>query len=128
MCHNKFYRFKTTNNGGNMILMISSDGKTLKSQPNPRFGRAETFIKYDLQDDSWVALDNPAVSQAGGAGVAASQFLANQNATTAISGHFGPNAYRALSAAGVKMLTFNNSYKTIEEVIQAFKRNELEEV
>jgi len=110
-----------------MILMISSLGTTLEGPPNPRFGRTETYIKYNLEDDTWVALENPAVSQAGGAGVAASQFLANQGAEIAISGRFGPNAYHALNAAGIKMMTFDGNYKTVEQVVKAYKENLLVE-
>ena len=111
-----------------MILIISSFGKTLESLPNPRFGRTDFFIKYDTEKDEWEPLENPAVSQSGGAGIAASQFLANHNAAVAISGHFGPNAFRALSSAKIKMYTFKNSYETIEDVVEAYKQNSLEEV
>jgi predicted Fe-Mo cluster-binding NifX family protein len=111
-----------------MILIISSFGKTLKSLPNPRFGRTDFFIKYNTEKDEWEPLENPAVSQYGGAGIAASQFLVNQKASIAISGHFGPNAYRALSSADIKMYTFNNSHETIEDVVKAYKQNSLEEI
>jgi predicted Fe-Mo cluster-binding NifX family protein len=114
--------------GEKMILIISSFGKTVDSMPNPRFGRTDFFIKYNTEMDDWEPLENPAVSQSGGAGIAASQFLVNQNASAAISGHFGPNAYRALSSANIKMYTFNNSYETIEDVVKGYKQNSLEEV
>jgi predicted Fe-Mo cluster-binding NifX family protein len=114
--------------GEKMILIISSFGKTLESSPNPRFGRTDFFIKFDTEKDDWEPLENPAVSQSGGAGIAASQFLANQNAAVAISGHFGPNAFRALSSAKIKMYTFKNSYETIEDVVDAYKQNSLDEV
>lgn len=110
-----------------MFLIISSQGKSLKSKPNPRFGRAEFFIKYNLDDETWEALENPAASQSGGAGVAASQFLVNQNVEVAISGRFGPNADRALTSANIKMLTFDNSFNSIMDVINAYQQNELEE-
>jgi predicted Fe-Mo cluster-binding NifX family protein len=111
-----------------MILIISSTGKTLESPPNPRFGRSGLFIKYHLEDDNWETLKNPAVSQSSGAGVAASQFLVNQNADVAISGRFGPNAHRALDSANIKMYIFDPSNKTIKEVVEAYKQNALEAV
>ena len=110
-----------------MIIVISSHGKTLESQPNPRFGRSSFYIKYNLEDGTWVDLENPAVSQRGGAGVAASQFLVDHHADVAISGDFGPNAYRALNAAGIKMFTFSNNYQSIQDVIEAYQNNELEQ-
>ena len=111
-----------------MILFISSSGKSLESPPNPRFGRTEFFIKYDLEDDTWNALENPAAAQSGGAGVAASQYLVDQNANVAISGRFGPNAYRVLDSAKIDMLTFDKSHNTIKDVIDAFKDNSLEKL
>jgi len=111
-----------------MFLMISSLGTTLESPPNPRFGRSEFYIKYNLEDDEWEAINNPAALETGGAGVAAAQFLSNQSVSVAISGRFGPNAYRALKAADIQMLTFNQLFHTVQEVIEAYRDNRLDEV
>lgn len=110
-----------------MTIIISSQGNTLQSQPSLRFGRTPIFIKYDLEDNAWEALDNPGVSQSGGAGVSASQFLIDQNASTALSGRFGPNAHRVLKAADIRMVTFDETYPTVLSVIDAFKANQLNE-
>jgi predicted Fe-Mo cluster-binding NifX family protein len=111
-----------------MIVTISSQSDNLDAQPSLRFGRAPYFIKYDLQNGNWEAINNEAVFQSGGAGVAASQLLIDNKTSAALSGSFGPNAHRALSSAGIKMYTFDDSYKTIEEVIEAFKSNKLNEI
>lgn len=111
-----------------MKIMISSQGKTLQSQPNLRFGRTPSFIKYDLDDNTWEAFENPAILETGGAGVAASQFLINHGVTVALSGKFGPNAHQALSSAGIRMLTFDSTYPSIEKVIEGFKKNTLSEI
>ena len=111
-----------------MIIMISSQGDTLNSQPNPRFGSTPFFIKIDLATDTWESYPNQAVNQSGGAGVAASQFLIDHGAEAAISGRYGPNAHRALKSAGVRMFTFNNNILSISEVIEAFKKDKLEEI
>lgn len=108
-----------------MNLMISSQGKSLQSQPNPRFGRTPVYIQYNTDDGSWEAFTNPAMEQSGGAGVAASQFLIDKNTHVAISGRFGPNAFQVLSAAGIKMLTFDEDSQTIQEVIDHYKNENL---
>jgi len=108
-----------------MILLISSKGETLQSQPNLRFGRAPFFIEFNLSDDAWTAHRNDAVKESSGAGVAASQFIINRHASAAISGRFGPNAQRALSYADIKMLTFDETYETIQSVIEGYKSNRL---
>lgn len=110
-----------------MIIMISSQGESLHSQPNLRFGRTPFFIKYDLDNDTWESIPNSATQTSGGAGVAAGQLLINQKATAALSGRFGPNAHQALSSAGIKMFTFDASYQTVKTVVEDYKNNKLEE-
>ncbi len=110
-----------------MILMISSHGDTLQSEPSLRFGRAPYFIEFNLEDDSWKAHENPAVSESGGAGVAASQFLIDKKASAALSGRFGPNAHYALTHANIRMITFDGDYRTVQSVIDAYKDEKLQE-
>ena len=110
-----------------MILMISSQGNTLQSQPSLRFGRAPFYIEYNLSDDVWKPHKNEAVKESSGAGVAASQYIINHHASIVISGRFGPNAQRALSFAGIKMLTFDETFETIQSVIEGYKLNQLNE-
>lgn len=108
-----------------MIIFISSEGNSLESKPCPRFGRSPYFIKYDLETDEWEALNNPAVSEFGGAGVAASQFIINNQALAVISGRFGPNAFNVLKAAGIQLLNFNPDCDTNQKVIELFKEGSL---
>lgn len=110
-----------------MIIMISSQGENLQSQPNLRFGRTPFFIRYDLEADTWDSLPNSATGASGGAGVSAAQLLINQKASAALSGRFGPNANQALSSAGIKMFTFDASCQTVEDVINRYKNNDLKE-
>ncbi len=86
-----------------MRIAITSSGTDLDAPFDPRFGRAAYFIIFDEETETWQFHANPAVEAPGGAGVQAAQFVANQGATVVISGDFGPNAYRALSAAGLAM-------------------------
>ena len=74
------------------------------------------------------AFENTATSQAHGAGVAAAQFLIDRGAQTVISGRFGPNAYQALSAAGIPMLTQTDDSKSVQEVIDLWRVDKLEAV
>ena len=111
-----------------MILMISSEGDHLESQPCHRFGRAPYFIQFDLSEKTWKAHSNEAVHERGGAGVASTQFLVDHKADVVVSGRFGPNAYRALSSAGVQLFAFDARYETVQQVIEAYKNQELIEV
>jgi predicted Fe-Mo cluster-binding NifX family protein len=111
-----------------MILMISSQGMTLDSLPSPRFGRTPYFIRYNLETKTWQAYPNEAANQSGGAGVAAAQFLIDHGAGSAISSRFGPNAHQALKAAGLAMYALQPGVSTIAGVIEAFEREQLEEI
>ena len=108
-----------------MLLMISSQGDSLHSQPSLRFGRAPYFIQYDLNSDEWAAYQNKAVMESGGAGVVAAQFLSDHQTDVALSGRFGPNAHQALSAAGIQMQTFDGQYETVQDVINGYKSGNL---
>ena len=108
-----------------MQLMISSEGEYLESKPSLRFGRAPYFIKYNLEEGTWEALKNPATDQRGGAGVKAAQIIIDHNITHVLSGRFGPNAHQALSAAKLRLITFDGKYISVNEVIKAFKNNDL---
>lgn len=111
-----------------MLIMISSQDNTLMSEPSLRFGRAPFFILYNLDQDTWEAYENRAIQQRGGAGIAAAQFLSDKHIDAALSGRFGPNAYEALSAAGIKMVTFASVYDSVQEVVDAYKAGDLNEV
>lgn len=111
-----------------MIILISSNDCSLTCRVNTRFGRTPWFIKYDTDDGTWNALSNPAISQRGGAGVAAVQFAIDQNVQAVISGNFGPNAHKALSSGGIEMFTFDSDQAIVQEVIQSFQAGNLKKV
>lgn len=111
-----------------MIVMISSQDNTLESKPSSRFGRSPFFIRYDLVNHQWNAMDNPAISQPGGAGVSAAQLCIDHQASAVISGRFGPNAHQVLETAGIDMYIFDSSCTTIQKVIELFENNSLKPV
>jgi len=108
-----------------MIIVISAQKPELDGPVDVRFGRAPYYIIVDSENDKWEACDNPAVSQSGGAGVAAAQFVIDRKAGIAISGDFGPNASQALRAAGVKMHTFTADLSTVRSALDLFKQGSL---
>ena len=108
-----------------MIVMISSQKPDLESPINERFGRSPYLIKVETQTISWESFSNPGISQSGGAGVAAAQFVIDQKAEAVISGDFGPNASRALSTAGVHMYLFDRDITTVLQAVENFKEGKL---
>ncbi len=104
------------------IIITASSDKA--DQPfNPRFGRADYFMLYDSDTQEWVAFRNPAADARGGAGPQAVQFIDGKNPEIVISGRYGPSAFTALEAAGIKAYVASNG--TVSEVLQQFLDGQL---
>ncbi len=71
------------------------------------------------------AIPNVAAGAMGGAGIQAAQTVASRGVKVLITGNVGPNAFQALSAAGIKIAT--GAFGTVREVIEKYKRGELKE-
>jgi predicted Fe-Mo cluster-binding NifX family protein len=108
-----------------MILIISVQQPDINSPVDDRFGRADWYLRVDSETVNWQALQNPGRDNRGGAGVAAAQFAADQNAHTVISGDFGPNAVAALEAAGIQRLCFPKDGLTAKDVVGMFQQGTL---
>jgi len=87
-----------------MKVAVSSTGKDLDSQIDPRFGRCSYFVIVDVDTMSYQVFDNENIALGGGAGIQSAQFVASKGAQAVITGNCGPNAVRTLSAAGVKVI------------------------
>ena len=105
-----------------MKVAVSSKGKDLASQIEPRFGRCPYFLIVDTDDMRFEAFDNENATLGGGAGIQAAQFVASKGAEV-LTGNCGPNAVRTLSAAGITL--FVNQKGTVKEVIDRYKNREL---
>jgi predicted Fe-Mo cluster-binding NifX family protein len=110
-----------------MKIILTATSPSIDSNLDARFGRGAYLIVVDPDTLEWQAHPNPGVGAPGGAGTLAAQYVANQHASSIISGDFGPNAYDALQAAGVAMYLFGASI-TVREAIESFKAGQLEHV
>lgn len=110
----------------NMKIAITSEGASLDSALDLRFGRAAGFIIYDDASGSFEYIDNAQNLQAAqGAGIQAGQHIVNSGATVLITGHVGPKAYKVLKAGNIKM--FLAKAGTIQEIIDQWKAGTLKE-
>ena len=106
-----------------MKVIITAQDCTLESHVDRRFGRCPWLILFETETKQWQAFENPGVTQSGGAGIAAAQFVADQNAEVVISGDFGPNAARAFSAAKIEMRKFADEIETVQDVVDQFAKD-----
>jgi predicted Fe-Mo cluster-binding NifX family protein len=88
-----------------MKVALSSSGKDLDSNVDPRFGRCPYFIIYDTDSDAFELLDNESRQAMGGAGIQAGQTIAKTGAKAVITGNVGPNAHRVLSSSKIDIYT-----------------------
>ncbi len=107
-----------------MRIVISSQGDDLDAPASPLFGRCPTYLFVETETMEFEALPNPAVSQGGGAGVQAAQFVVNHGARAVLSSNLGPNAFGVLQAAGIPAYLVPGG--TVRQAVEAFKAGQLE--
>lgn len=106
-----------------MRVAISANGPTLDSEVNPRFGRCPWLLIVDTESADFEALENPAVSAPGGAGIQVAEAIAQKQVEAVITGNCGPNAYEALSAAGIHV--YAGASGSVREAVESFVRGDL---
>jgi predicted Fe-Mo cluster-binding NifX family protein len=109
-----------------MKIAISSTGKDLNAQIDPRFGRCQYFIFVDPETMEFEISENEGLMASGGAGVQAAQLIVQKGAQALVTGNLGPNAASALSASGIKVYLVPGG--TAKEVTEAYKSGALKEV
>ena len=88
-----------------MKVAITAKGSDLNSEVDPRFGRAPYFLVVDSDNGEFIAVDNQQnLNAMGGAGIQSTEAVTKHGVEVLLTGHCGPNAFRALQAAGVKIV------------------------
>ena len=108
-----------------MRIAITSTGRGLDSDLDPRFGRTEYFIIVDPETMDFDVVENSQnLDLPQGAGIQAGKTIADHKVDVLITGHCGPKAFRVLQAGGVKIMT--GASGKVADVIEQFKNGELE--
>jgi len=103
-----------------MKVAISASGSDMSSRVDARFGRAPWFVIADTESGAWKAVENSQnVQAAQGAGIQSAERVVGEGVDAALTGHCGPNAFRALLAAGVKV--FVEVEGSVAEALEALK-------
>ena len=110
-----------------MKVAVTSQGKELSSQVDPRFGRAKYFIVVDTDSGQFSAQDNAQnLNAAQGAGIQAGQNVIDLGAEAVVTGNVGPKAFRTLEAGNVKI--YIGATGTVQNAIEQLKAGKLQEV
>jgi len=103
-----------------MKIAVTSKGTGLEDQVDPRFGRAAYILVVDTETLEVQVLDNQAnINAFKGAGIQAAADVSEQGAEVLLTGYCGPNAFRTLEAANIKVA--NDVAGTVREAVDAFK-------
>ena len=106
-------------------ISISSEGPTLDSAVDPRFGRAAGFVILDPDTLEFEYADNGACqAMAQGAGIQAAELVVRAGAGVVLTGYVGPKAFHALAAAGVKVCQ-NLEGLTVRQAVEKYKNGEV---
>jgi predicted Fe-Mo cluster-binding NifX family protein len=106
-----------------MKIAVSSAGKDLNAQLDPRFGRCRYFLIIETDTMEFEVFDNENAALGGGAGIQSAQLIAAKGAKALITGHCGPNAMQTLSAAGVQV--YVGQAGAIQGIVDKFNNGQL---
>ena len=102
-----------------MKIAVTSKGKDLDAQVDPRFGRAAYILIVDTQSLEVEVLDNSKnINAFKGAGIQAAAMVSNKGVKVLLTGFCGPNAFRTLQAAGIKVASDVSG--TVKTAVTAF--------
>ena len=103
-----------------MKIAITSTGRELDSPVDPRFGRAQYILVVEQDGTLIEAVDNSqGLNALNGAGIQAGKLLADRKVDVLITGHCGPNAFKTLQAAGIKVVVEQSG--SVREALERFQ-------
>lgn len=107
-----------------MKIAVSSQGKEITSDIDPRFGRAGYFLIIDSDSMEFQVLENRQnLDLPQGAGIQAGKTIADAGADILITGNCGPKAFQVLSAAGVDVIV--GAKGTVKDAVSQYREGKL---
>ena len=110
-----------------MKICISASGRKEQSLLNSRFGRCPYFLIFNSQTGKWEAKENQSIAAFRGAGVSAAQKVLDWGCKAVITGNMGPNAFRVMEAAGIKVY-LGDIGKSVAENLKMYREGKLSEL
>jgi predicted Fe-Mo cluster-binding NifX family protein len=112
-----------------MKVAVTSYGENLDGKMDRSFGRAKWFVVVDIEKGTFEAHSNKQnVNAIQGAGIQAARNVSDLGADVVLTGNVGPNAFKTLRAASVKIFVVDKDVETVKDAISKWKSNQLKEV
>jgi predicted Fe-Mo cluster-binding NifX family protein len=111
-----------------MKIAVTSTGKEIESKVDKSFGRAKWFLLIDSETSAFEIHSNEQnLNAAQGAGIQAAQNVAKLGAKAVLTGNVGPNAFKTLSAASIRMFLIKEDI-TVKQALAEWKEGKLPEI
>ncbi|MBU0765775.1 MAG: hypothetical protein KJ607_13180 [Bacteroidetes bacterium] len=101
-----------------MKVAVTSNGNTLESKLDQRFGRCSYFVIYDMESKGIEFIPNPNKEVEEGAGPASVQLVASRDVTKVISGEFGARIKPLFDSLKIQMIVLKEPEKKIKEIVK----------
>ena len=109
-----------------MKVAVTAQGQELSSRMDLRFGRARWIHVVDVDTGEHQVHDNTVhLNLPQGAGIQTGQNVANLGVEAVLTGNVGPNAFRTLSAAKIRV--FLVGPQSVVQAVAAFQEGQLQE-
>ncbi len=107
-----------------MKIAVTSKGRDLDAQVDPRFGRAAYILVVDPATYEFEVIDNQDNANAfKGAGIQAATSVSGKGGEILLTGFCGPNAFKVLQAANIAVA--KDAGGTVREAVEAYMNGEL---
>lgn len=107
-------------------ICVTSTGSSPNDLVDPRFGRCAYFMIAENPMTAFKAVENDARGLGNGAGIQAAQTLARLGVEVLLTGDVGPNAFRVLSAASIRVFRAGNV--SVRQAVAAYLDGQLQEI
>ena len=104
-------------------IAVTAAGPSLDAAVDPRFGRCPHLVIMDVGKGICEAFENSNASVGRSAGAQMAEMIASEGVQVVLTGKCGPSAFRALSAAEVKVVSGCSG--NIRDVLQQYQAGKL---
>jgi predicted Fe-Mo cluster-binding NifX family protein len=106
-----------------MKIAVASEGKTISSRVDDRFGRCPYFLVVDTTSRATETIENPGQQEKNAAGIRACQMLIAEDIDAVVVKNIGHNAHVTLTGAGMDVYTVVSG--TVRAAVEQVKRGKL---